>query len=105
MLNLEKLPKAQRDIVNIAEFIAMDNENEAERFFEAVGKEFVRLVEFPYLGRVVRLRRVAGKNIRRWGIEGFHAYSIFYRVVGKDMKIVRVLHGARNISRELRKRS
>jgi toxin ParE1/3/4 len=37
-------------------------------------------------------------GLRRWPVPGFRNYLVFYRSVGADVEIVRVLHAARDIN-------
>lgn len=37
------------------------------------------------------------RGIRRWRVDGFKNYLLFYRVLSKQIEVVRVLHGARDI--------
>jgi toxin ParE1/3/4 len=36
-------------------------------------------------------------GVRRWPVEGFENYLIFYRTDDEHVEIIRVLHGARDI--------
>jgi plasmid stabilization system protein ParE len=69
---------AERDLVEIHEFIARD--------------EIASLERFPFRGRVIPEARHLGVEYR----ELLHgAYRIIYRIDGERVWVVRVVHGAR----------
>jgi len=39
------------------------------------------------------------RGVRRWRIQRFESYLVFYRDTGRAIEIIRVVHGARNIER------
>jgi toxin ParE1/3/4 len=42
--------------------------------------------------------------VRVWQIPGFENYLMFYRHIHQEIQIVRLLHGARDLERQLRNR-
>ncbi|MBM3943798.1 MAG: type II toxin-antitoxin system RelE/ParE family toxin [SAR202 cluster bacterium] len=85
--------RARADLVSIWAFVAADSTDDADwlnmRFYQA----FVRLAEFPSMGRA---RPELGPELR--GIP-VRSYIIFYRLTGFGVEIVRVLNAARDIDR------
>jgi toxin ParE1/3/4 len=79
--------RARRDVIEIWAYIASDNEPAADRFID--------LLTHHYLGR----RR---EELRR-GYRGFPVgqYVIFYRVAEPGVRIVRILHGRRDVPEQL----
>ena len=53
----------------------------------------------PELGspRAFQQTRLAG--IRMWLVTGFRNYLLFYRVVGDELQVLRVLHAAQDYTR------
>ena len=88
---------ADGDIRDIATYIAADNRKAAERFGEELWFAFERIGDAPHSGRAVRTSGVELRVVRV--SSRFRRYLIFYRVLGNaSVEIVRVLHGARDIS-------
>jgi toxin ParE1/3/4 len=87
--------RARRDVIEIWAYIASDNEPAADRFIDLLTHHFRLLGENPYLGR----RR---EELRR-GYRGFPVgqYVIFYRVAEPGVRIVRILHGRRDVPEQL----
>lgn len=64
----------------------------ADRLIELITERFLLLARNPYLGR-------SREHELRAGLRSFSAgqYVIFYRVQDKDVLILHVIHGSRNI--------
>ena len=92
---------ADQDIRDIATYLAADNRKAAEQFGQELGHAFARIADAPRSGRPVRGFRAALRVIRV--SSRFRRYLIFYRLIGnQSIEIVRVLHGARDITALLR---
>ncbi len=96
-LDVQYLPLAEADILEILEYIRKDNPRAAQdtftRFEEALGK----LGSFPELGPVIHDDRLSTKGYRVLVID---SYLVFY-VVDESSGVVevrRVLHGRRRFS-------
>ncbi len=55
-----------------------------------------QLVALPGMGSVRTFQRKDLQGVRILPVTGFEHYLIFYAVAGKSMKIIRVLHAARD---------
>ena len=88
---------AEVDLLDHVDYIANDNPAVALRFVEAVEKAFERLAEMPTMGRVREFNNPRLAGIRMWPVPGFAKYLIFYRVTENQIRVLRVLHGARDI--------
>lgn len=95
-LTLMMTPLAQRDIGEIADFIARDNLNAALRFIDTVEETCKNLAEMPELGTLCHFKHRLAADMRVRSIAGYSNYLIFYRVRDSRLEIVRVLHGARD---------
>jgi len=51
------------------------------------------------------LRNPALKGLRVWLVKGFEAFLIFYAVRADTVRVIRILHGKRDIYRILKKES
>jgi len=87
------------DLQTAARFIRRDNPSAARAFLEAVYDSFEFLARNPGRGRT---RADLGfPEVRSWRVDGFRRYLIFYRELPGRIQIWRVLHGARDLNREI----
>lgn len=89
--------RAKRDLIDIADRIACDNLEAAERFISAAESAFSFLSNTPSAGSAREFFTPELRGIRMWPIRGFENYLIFYRQISEGLEIVRVIHGARDI--------
>ncbi len=92
-----KSADAKRDLVDHFTFIGQDSPNAADRFLLAADEAFHTLAEMPRMGRLREFRNPDLKGLRSWPIPHFENYLIFYMPSDRDIDIVRVLHGARDL--------
>jgi toxin ParE1/3/4 len=59
----------------------------------------------PGIGAAKTLRHPALQGLRSWPVQGFEDIRIYYVVQGEILKVVRVLHGKRDINRILGRES
>jgi toxin ParE1/3/4 len=89
-------PEAWDDMRAIVAYIATDNPEAASRFVPALEATYAQLVALPSMGSVRHFGRKDLKGVRILPVTGFEHYLIFYEVVGTNIKVIRVLHGARD---------
>jgi toxin ParE1/3/4 len=94
---VQKTTQAKADLIEIADYIAADNPEAAERFLDAAEATFAFIASLPSVGRTFRFQSPAAQGTRVWRVEGFERYLIVYRSVESRIEIVRVLHGSRDI--------
>jgi toxin ParE1/3/4 len=97
-LHLDIRPSADADLAEIAEYIAKDNIEAAIRFLESARRSMEFLTHSPKAGAEYMWstnRRLRG--VRKWSIDGFRQYLIFYRITTESIEIIRVVHGARDL--------
>ncbi|HEY3137292.1 MAG TPA: type II toxin-antitoxin system RelE/ParE family toxin [Blastocatellia bacterium] len=82
---------ARSDLVEIWEYIASENIEAADRVRSEIRARFEMLLKFPEIGR---RRDELKKGLRSFPVE---RYLVFYFVTKSDIRIARVLHGARDI--------
>jgi toxin ParE1/3/4 len=85
-------PAAENDLVNIWLYIARDDQNAADRVYQAAEKTFDSLLAAPRMGTLYQAKRPQLKGIRFFPISKFHTYVIYYREHPQGIEIVRVLH-------------
>jgi toxin ParE1/3/4 len=87
------------DLQTAARYIKRDNPSAAHGFLEAAYDTFQFLVLHPGVGR--RRDDLGFPDIRSWRVTGFRRYLIFYRQLSDRIQIWRVLHGARDLHKDL----
>ena len=83
---------AELDIEAIGDYIALDNPQRALTFVHEIRQRCFSAASAPESFSIVS---ALGESIRRMP---FGNYLIFYLVEGSDIVILRVMHGARNIT-------
>jgi len=93
-------PRAKVDVEENFAFIAKENVDAALRFYDAAFASFDQLADTPFIGTVKHFANSV-LSLRRWFVQGFNHYLIFYRVSTSTVEIVRVLHSSRDIEKAL----
>jgi len=98
-------PRAQDDILRQFRWylVEQDAAEAAFRFVEAVEASVEQLLRMPNMGAPRELRNPALKGLRLWPVKEFAEFLIFYVVVGDTVRVIRILHGKRDIDRILKK--
>jgi plasmid stabilization system protein ParE len=89
--NVVVMPLAERDLTGIAAYIAEDSPERAAEFSRRLLRSLLSLETLPRRGRSLGFRML-GELVRE-KIEG--DYRIMYVVRGRDVIVMRVVHGAR----------
>jgi toxin ParE1/3/4 len=92
MRRLYRLPAAERDLDEIYLYIAADSIKAADGLLMRLLDAESRLLEFPEIGQA---RPDLRPGLRHWPVGNF---LILYRVDDDAITVVRVLHGARDLS-------
>jgi len=84
-------PAASRDLDEIADYFLGRNIDAGERLFKQFNKKCQNLARFPRIGR-------SYSHIKP-GLRGvlLDRYIIFYRLVGENIEILRVVSGRRDL--------
>jgi plasmid stabilization system protein ParE len=94
-------PQAARDLVDIWRYLVKESSEEtADRVESAIRNKFAYLADFPNGGHWRRDLTTA--NVRFFSV---YSYLIVYRPETKPIQIVAILHGHRDFSALLTKRS
>lgn len=93
---------ARIDLNQQFDYIAQDSLQAAQSYFDAAMGSFKLISESPGIGhpRRSKIQQLAG--MRSLPVRGFENYLIFYIPDDEKVRIVRVLHGARDIPAILR---
>jgi len=84
-------PLARDDLMTIADYIALDNPRRALSYIGEIETRCLRIKNAPRGGV---LRNDIAEGLRS---VPFGAYLIFYRLMVEEIRIERILHGARNL--------
>jgi toxin ParE1/3/4 len=89
------------DVLEIVRYLRLRSPVTAIRFIESFKSTVDALAAMPQLGR---LRRDLGTTeTRSWRVNGFRNYLLFYEVLPDRLRLLRVLHGYRDLQAELKK--
>jgi len=91
--NVRFLQEALDDLEEIVLYIAQDSRQAALRIHDKISEKANDLSVFPKRGRLVPDRKMSAAGYRMLGIK---PYIAFYRVVGRNIFIYRIMHGATN---------
>ncbi|MBI5361846.1 MAG: type II toxin-antitoxin system RelE/ParE family toxin [Planctomycetes bacterium] len=96
MTQVHVQPLARRDIDDAVDYLVSEADTEvAWRFVDAFTTALERLSEYPEIGSPVALSpRMSG--VRSWPLVGFESYSLFYHYEMDEVRVLRVLHAARD---------
>ena len=95
-------PRAADDLEEIVRYLDAQSDQTGNLFRDEILRTVAQLSEHPGLGAIRRTRGRL-KGLRSWPMNRFDSYLVFYLPIPGGVEVVRVLHGARDIDRELRK--
>jgi toxin ParE1/3/4 len=90
--------RAIGDLKDIWEFVSADNFDAADRLLEDFYRAFGQLAEMPGIGH--KRGDLTNRTVLFWPV---HAYLVIY-TNSKPIRIVRVVHGKRDVKKLLKKR-
>jgi toxin ParE1/3/4 len=99
------LPAARDDILRQFRYylVEQDKPQVAERFLSAVRRTMEGIIRTPHGGAPKRLSREALRGLRSWPVKGFEDVRVYYLAHQGGVRVVRVLHGKRDINNILEK--
>lgn len=99
-MNIYIRTSAREDILRqyLYYLIEKDAARAAERFLEAAQSAIEALCRMPGAGAPKVLDRPGLAGLRSWPVRGFPAIRIYYIHAGDELRIVRILHGKRDIN-------
>ena len=89
---------AINDLISHATYLGEKSPGLDERFLDAVEQGFALLAQMPELGGAYEVLDPRLQGIRVWSVKEFESYLVFYFARAAEVQIVRVLHGARDIT-------
>jgi len=94
----ELTKRALADLQSIWEFVSNDSFDVADRLLEEFYRAFNELAAMPRIGH--KRDDLTRRNVLFWRL---HAYLIIYKD-SKPLRIVRIIHGKRDVKRILKNR-
>jgi toxin ParE1/3/4 len=92
-------PAAREDILRQYRYYLIDKDAEgaAERFLVAIHAAIETVCRRPDVGASKALDNRALAGLRSWPVTGFPAIRVYYLSSDEELRVVRVLHGKRDI--------
>lgn len=90
-------PVAVDDLEEIVEYIAQDNGVAAEAVRRDILDTAESLADQPGLGIRPRFSAPRFAGVRYLPCEQYPNYLLFYRELGEEIEVLRIIHGARNL--------
>jgi plasmid stabilization system protein ParE len=90
-------PDAERQLAEILDYVAADNEGAARRVKDALYSAMNRLADMPEIGH--RREDLTERPVKFWSV--YH-YLVVYDPVTSPLTVVAVLHGARDVGHLLK---
>ena len=88
---------ARNDLIEHYAYLAHEAGQEtADRFMDSAEASFALLATQPAMGAPLTLRRPELAGMRKWSVDRFDNFLIFYQPQPDGVVIVRVLHVARD---------
>lgn len=96
-LRIHKSQAATEDLRQLVKYLNDHSPELAERFLDAAEASFALLASNPELGTRHETSRREFAGLRVWSMREFPRHLIFYRQMGADLQIARVIHGVRDL--------
>lgn len=94
---VEIAPRAEQDLGDQFDYIARDSLDVAFRWLDSARTTFRQLAESPELGGRWGFEDPRLSEIRVWKVQGFKHHLVFYLPIEMGIRVIRILHGARDI--------
>jgi toxin ParE1/3/4 len=95
-------PSANDDILRQFRYYLLEEAFEAAtRFLDAVDESIEAICQMPEIGAPKQFKNPVLAGLRSWAVKGFEDILIFYVVQPDALRVVRVLHGRRDINKIL----
>lgn len=94
------LPSAREDILRQYRYLLLEQDSPvaANRFLRAVEAAIKEVCRRPGLGPAIEMQNPRLAGLRSWAVAGFSAIRVYYLISENTLRVVRVLHGKRDIS-------
>jgi len=89
-------PLAERDLIDIWNYVALDSPDAADRVLLKLRDELRKLAANPGLGHWRPDLPVS--DLRVWTV---YSYLIIFRFTADDLQVIRIIHGSRDLPNTL----
>ena len=96
MRKIYKQAQALEDIAAIVDYYSAIRLELALRFLDALDETLEGLLEWPGKGVEIRAFRSPVVGLRRYSVNHFKKYCLYYRIIPDGIELVHVMHGARD---------
>ena len=104
-MRIERHPAViKEDLPGIYAYIARDNPAAAERVLNAVEATLQQLARQPLSSMIFRTPNPRLAGLRMLPVAGFENYLVFYRAESDAVRLLYVVHGARQLPRLFRRK-
>jgi plasmid stabilization system protein ParE len=100
MSSYQLTPQAVEDLIEIWTYIAGDDIEEANRVEAAIYEACALLADSPLAGRF--REDLTDLQLRFWLVQPYRNYWIVYDPEKKPLRVIRIIHTARNIPRTVK---
>lgn len=87
------------ELVNLSAYLAEETEDIAHRFLNSCDVTFRFLASNPHVGVQRKFDDPALSDVRMWRVRDFNKYLIFYIPAEAGVKILHIVHSARDYTR------
>ena len=88
---------AARELAEVAAWIHAENPEAGLRLLDAFRGVKERLLHLPESAPLFRHPKAVALNLRVLRVPGFPSHLIFYRVLEEEVRVLHVVHGARDL--------
>jgi toxin ParE1/3/4 len=99
-MHLKLSEVAKRDLIGITDYYSEISTTLAGRFVDETSSALNQLYHQPNLGSPRYAHFLADQSLRVWQLDHF-PFLVFYRLGGKSLEVLRVLHERRDLSADL----
>jgi toxin ParE1/3/4 len=96
-IEIERSDQALGDLEELTDYLRSKSVEVALRFVIASESTFRFILHNPGVGQLCNFSDPILSGVRVWRIDGFPNHLIYFKPTDRGVKIVRVLHGARDI--------
>jgi plasmid stabilization system protein ParE len=96
MLTISRRRVFINELLDIAEFLGVDDPDAGRRFIDACEETFADLAAMPHLGSKRSFDHPDLKEVRMWHVKNYREYLIFYKPTKSTLHLLHLVHGARD---------
>ena len=93
-------PAARDDILRQYRYLLIEEDNPdlAQRFLAAVQTTVRKICQRPGIGAPKLIDNAKLAGLRSWPVAGFTAVHVYYLIADNGVRVIRILHGKRDIN-------